>query len=125
MLVDHFAPKADGIKLACIEFLVCGVISLVPALVFEQPSLSALQSAAIPILYTGLLSSAVGYTLQIMGQKNVPPALASLIMSLEAVFAALAGWLLLDQTLQIREMIGCALMFIAIILAQINPKKEK
>lgn len=125
MLVDHFAPKADGIKLACIEFLVCGVISLVPALIFEQPSLSALQSAAIPILYTGLLSSAVGYTLQIMGQKNVPPALASLIMSLEAVFAALAGWLLLDQTLQIREMIGCALMFIAIILAQINPKKEK
>ncbi len=125
MLVDHFAPKVDGIKLACIEFLVCGVISLVPALIFEQPSFSDLQSAAMPILYTGLLSSAVGYTLQIIAQKNVPPALASLIMSLESVFAALAGWLLLQQTLQIREMIGCALMFVAIILAQINPKKEK
>ena len=78
-----------------------------------------------PVLYTGLLSSAVGYTLQIIAQKNVPPALASLIMSLESVFAALAGWLLLNQTLSVREMIGCALMFVAIILAQINPKKEK
>lgn len=125
MLVDHFAPKVDGIKLACIEFFVCGLVSVVPALIFEHPTLSSLQSAAMPVLYTGLLSSAVGYTLQIIAQKNVPPALASLIMSLESVFAALAGWLLLNQTLSVREMIGCALMFVAIILAQINPKKEK
>lgn len=125
MLVDHFAPKVDGVKLACIQFLTCGVVSLVPALIFEHPTIAVLQSAWMPILYLGLVSSAVGYTLQIIGQKNVPPALASLIMSLESVFAVLSGWIILDESLSRREMFGCALMFVAIILAQINPKKEK
>ena len=125
MLVDHFAPKVDGVKLACIQFFTCGVVSLVPALIFEHPTIAVLQSAWMPILYLGLVSSGVGYTLQIVGQKNVPPALASLIMSLESVFAVLSGWLILQETLSKREMLGCALMFIAIILAQINPKKEK
>lgn len=125
MLVDHFAPKVDGVKLACIQFFTCGVVSLVPALIFEHPTLAVIQSAWMPILYLGLVSSGVGYTLQIVGQKNIPPALASLIMSLESVFAVLSGWLILQETLSKREMLGCALMFIAIVLAQINPKKEK
>ncbi len=125
MLVDHFAPKVDGVKLACIQFFTCGVVSLIPALIFEHPTLAVIQSAWMPILYLGLVSSGVGYTLQIVAQKNVPPALASLIMSLESVFAVLSGWLILQETLSKREMLGCALMFIAIILAQINPKKEK
>ena len=125
MLVDHFAPKVDGVKLACIQFFTCGVVSLIPALIFEHPTLAVIQSAWVPILYLGLISSGVGYTLQIVGQKNVPPALASLIMSLESVFAVLSGWIILQETLSKREMLGCALMFIAIVLAQINPKKEK
>ena len=125
MLVDHFAPKVDGVKLACIQFFTCGVVSLVPALIFEQPTLAVLQSAWMPILYLGLVSSGVGYTLQIVGQKNIPPALASLIMSLESVFAVLSGWLILQETLSTREMLGCGLMFVALVLAQINPKKEK
>ena len=79
MLVDHFAPKVDGVKLACIQFFTCGVVSLIPALIFEHPTLAVIQSAWVPILYLGLISSGVGYTLQIVGQKNVPPALASLI----------------------------------------------
>ncbi len=125
MLVDHFAPKLDGIKLACIQFITAGALCVIPAVILEHPTLASLKAALIPILYTGLISSAVGYTLQIIGQKNVPPALASLLMSLESVFAVLAGWVLLNQYLSVPEMIGCALMFVAIILAQINPKKEK
>lgn len=125
LFVDHFVAKVDGVKLACIQFFVCGIVSLVPALIFESPSFEILKAAAGPIIYAGLVSSAIGYTLQILGQKHVSPALASLIMSLESVFAALAGWILLPgETYTNRELIGCVLMFIAITVAQINPKKE-
>lgn len=124
MLVDHYAPKVNGIKLACIQFITAGAVCVIPAIILEHPTWAALQAASMPILYTGLVSSAIGYTLQIIAQKNVSPSLASLIMSLESVFAALAGWIILKQTLSVPEIIGCALMFIAIILAQINTKKE-
>lgn len=124
MLVDHFAPKVDGVKLACVQFFVCGAVCVLPALILEQPTVQVFKDAMFPILYLGLISSGVGYTLQIVAQKHVQPALASLVMSLESVFAVLSGWLILDETLSQREIIGCVLMFAAILLAQIKLKKE-
>jgi len=91
-------------------------------LIFEKPAWAQVRAAWFPILYAGVLSSAVGYTLQIIAQKNVNPTLASLIMSLESVFSALSGWVILGQTLTGRELLGCALMFAAIILAQLPGK---
>ena len=92
--------------------------------VFERPDWASIRAAALPILYAGIMSSGAGYTLQIVGQKGLDPTIASLAMSLESVFSALAGWLLLGQTLTARELCGCALMFAAIVLAQLPEKKR-
>ena len=119
LLVDHFSPRVNGVALSCIQFYVSGVIAAVLALLWESPDLSSIVSAWAPILYAGILSSGVGYTLQVIGQKEVDPVIASLILSLESVFSVLAGWILLKQTLSKREWIGCALMAVAIILAQL------
>ena len=119
LLVDYFSPKADGVKLACIEFFTCGILSAVMMLITETPTWAAVLEAWLPILYAGLFSSAVGYTLQIIAQKSVPPTLASLLMSLESVFSVLAGWVILDQTMTGKELIGCVLVFAAVVLAQI------
>lgn len=119
LLVDHFSPKVDGVKLACIEFFTCGTLSFVMMLITETPTWGSVLEAWVPILYAGLFSSAVGYTLQIVAQKNVPPTLASLLMSLESVFAVLAGWVILGQSMSGRELIGCVLVFAAVLLAQI------
>lgn len=125
MSVDYFAPKCDCIKLACIQFFVCGMICSVIALVTEQPSLAGILEAWLPIAYAGVLSSGVAYTLQIVGQKEMNPTVASLIFSLESVVSVLAGWALLRETLTARELIGCIMMFAAIILAQIPQKSNK
>ena len=93
-------------------------------LIFESPDISAILSAIIPIAYAGILSSAVGYTLQIIAQKNTDPTVASLLMSLESVFAALAGWLLLHQTLSVRELIGCGIVMLAVVIAQLPSKRR-
>lgn len=122
MLVDHFSPHVDGVTLSCIQFFVCGAIAAVGMLLWENPSWSALLTAWMPVLYAGLLSSGVGYTLQIIGQRGMNPTVASLIMSLESVVSVLAGWLLLRQALTLREGIGCVLMFAAIVLAQLPEK---
>ncbi len=119
LVIDRFSPKVDGVRLSAVQFFVAGGLSLIAMLLFEKPDWSSVLAAWFPILYAGVLSSAVGYTLQIIGQKNVNPTLASLIMSLESVFSALSGWLLIGQTLTVLEIMGCALMFIAIILAQL------
>lgn len=119
LTVDHFAPKVDGVKMSCIQFFVCGVLSMVLAFVFETPAISGILENWLPLLYAGALSCGVGYTLQIIGQKNMDPTVASLLMSLESVFSVLAGWVILHQTLSIRELLGCALMFAAIVLAQV------
>ena len=124
LIIDHFSPKVDGVRLSCIQFLVCGVISTVIAFLFEQPNLGAILSGWLPILYAGVMSCGVAYTLQIIGQKNMDPTVASLILSLESVFSVLAGWVLLNQKLSGRELFGCCLMFFAIILAQL-PEKRK
>ena len=123
LVIDHFSPLVDGIKMSCIQFLVCGILSGVPALLFEQPNLSGILAAWLPILYAGVMSSGVAYTLQIVGQKNMNPTVASLILSLESCISVLAGWIILGQHLSSREIFGCVLMFGAIILAQL-PQKE-
>ena len=123
LVIDHFSPLVDGIKMSCIQFLVCGILSGVPALLFEQQNLSGILAAWLPNLYAGVMSSGVAYTLQIVGQKNMNPTVASLILSLESCISVLAGWIILGQHLSSREIFGCVLMFGAIILAQL-PQKE-
>ena len=122
LIIDYFTPKVDGVRMSCIQFFVCGVISTAIAFVFENPSFSAILFGWLPILYAGVLSCGVAYTLQIVGQKNMDPTVASLILSLESVFSVLAGWVILHQTLSMRELFGCVLMFLAIILAQLPEK---
>ena len=123
LIVDYFSPKVDGVEMSCIQFLVCGLLSGIAMLFVEQPQLSEVFLAWKPIAYAGIMSCGVGYTLQIVGQKGMDPTIASLILSLESCISVLAGWLLLGQTLSIREGIGCVAMFAAIILAQL-PAKE-
>lgn len=123
LVVDYFSPKVDGVKMSCIQFLVCGLLSGVVMLFTEQPQLFGVLLAWKPIAYAGIMSCGVGYTLQIVGQKGMDPTVASLILSLESCISVLSGWLLLGQTLSMREGLGCAVMFAAIILAQL-PAKE-
>ena len=108
--------------MSCIEFLVCGILSGIPALIFENPNLTNILQAWMPILYAGILSCGVAYTLQIVGQKGMNPTVASLIMSLESCISVIAGWLILGQNLSSREIFGCVLMFGAIVLAQLPQK---
>lgn len=119
MVVDHFSPLVDGVKMSCIQFFVCGILSGIVMFFVEQPQLSQILSAWLPIGYAGILSCGVAYTLQIVGQKGMNPTIASLIMSLESVVSVLSGWLILHQGLAVKEMIGCAIMFLAIVLAQL------
>ena len=124
LVIDHFTKFVDGVKMACIQFFVCGILSGVQMLVFEEPSVTALLAAWKPILYAGVFSSGVAYTLQIVGQKGMNPTVASLILSLESVVSVLAGLLLLGQGMSRREIFGCVLMFAAIVLAQL-PRREQ
>ncbi len=124
LAVDYFSPKVDGIRLSCIQFFVCGCISLFPMLLFEHPQLIQILQAWQPLAYAGVLSSGVAYTLQIITQKHLNPTVASLLMSLESVFAVLTGWLVLHERLSAKELLGCILVFAAIILAQL-PQKQK
>lgn len=118
LAIDHFSPLVDGVKMSCIQFFVCGALSAIPMLILEHPAVASILRAYIPILYAGVLSSGVAYTLQIIGQKDMNPAVASLILSLESVISALAGWAILGQALSLREMFGCIIMFAAVTLVQ-------
>lgn len=122
LFVDHFSPKVDGLRLASLEFLVAGIVNGIFMLCTETPALSGILSAAVPLLYTGVLSCGIAYTFQIIAQKDAEPTVAALIMSLESVFSAIGGWLILHQILSPRESLGCLLMFAAIILAQLPVK---
>ena len=124
ILVDRLAQDLDGLRLNFVQFLVNGVISCVIMLATETPDLGSILECAFPLMYTGFMSSAVAYSLQIMGQQHLPSAPASLIMSLESVFAALSGWLLLGETMTPIELLGCLLVFAGVILSQL-PQKEK
>lgn len=125
LVIDHFSPMVNGVWLSCIQFFVGGLLSAGCMFIFEQPSLRGILSAALPILYSGVMSSGVAYTLQIVGQKYTDPTVASLIMCMESVFAVLSGWIILGDAMGAREIIGCVLMFAAILLAQIPDEKIK
>ena len=122
--VGAVVPHMDGVRLSCVQFLVCSALSAVGMLLFEAPDWGSILQCWWPIVYAGVFSGGVAYTFQIIGERDVQPTLASLLMSLESVFAALFGWLLLDQTLSARELFGCAVMFAAIILSQL-PERRK
>lgn len=126
LVIDFFSPKADGVALSCIQFFVCGLICTAFAFVLEDVHVSSLLSGALPILYAGVMSCGVAYTLQIVGQKDMNPTVAALILSLESVISVLAGWaayrvgfLTEDQTLTARQILGCIIVFAAVILAQL------
>ena len=124
--VDYFAPKTNGVVLSCLQFFTSGICAMTCAFIFEQPKMTDIVNGIIPLLYVGVMSSGVAYTLQILGQKNADPTIASLIMSLESAVSVLGGWLILHQKLTVKELIGCLLMFIAVIGVQLfDAKKEK
>ncbi len=125
LVIDHFSPRGDSVAISCIQFFTSGTICGIGMFLFENPQISDILAAYVPILYAGVMSCGVAYTLQIVGQKNMDPTVASLILSLESVFSALAGWLLLEQSLSTKELIGCGLVFAAVLLAQMPQKPAK
>lgn len=124
LVIDHFADRVDGVKLSCVQFWTAAVLSGIMMLILEEPDWGRIFEAWVPICYTGIMSCGVAYTLQIVAQKDLNPTVASLIMSLESVVAALSGWLLLNQSMSGREILGCILMFAAIIIAQLPERKK-
>lgn len=124
LTIDYFSPKADGVKLSCIQFFVCALLSGAAMMIFENPNIYSILDAWLPIIYAGAFSCGVAYTLQIVGQKGMNPTIASLILSLESVVSLIAGWIILGQNLSGKELCGCALVFLAIILAQVPPLKK-
>ena len=126
LCIDHFAPKADPIRMSAVQFVIAAIVCGVAAFLLEKPTWGKVASAAIPILYCGILSGAVGYTLQIVGQRYTDPTVASLLMSLESVFAAICGALVLGERMRPRELTGCVVMFVAIVLVQLPvPRRGK
>ena len=118
LVIDRYT-QVDGVRLSRVQLLVAGTVSLVCAAVFEHPQVSAIMAAAVPILYAGICSDGIAYTLQIIGQKTTDATVASIIMSLESVFAALGGWIILSESLSAVELLGCALVFAAVLLSQV------
>lgn len=125
LVIDYFSPKVDGVKMSAIQFFVCGIISVPFMAVLETIDWSNVLDCWLPILYAGIMSCGIAYTLQIIAQKNTEPTVASLILSLESMFALLAGMLLLNEKISLRESIGCIIMFAAIILAQLPSRESK
>lgn len=123
LVVDSFSRRTECVKMSCIQFAVTTVICFAGAFLFEQPTWEAVLTCAVPIIYAGVFSGGVGYTLQILAQRDAEPAVASLLMSLESVFAVLAGWVILGDALSVRELLGCAMMMGGIVLAQLPEKK--
>ncbi len=123
LIVDHFAATADCLKMSVIQIFAAGLLSSVPMFLLETPAITAILEGAWTILYTAIAVTGIAYTLQIFGQRNTDPAVASIIMSLESVFAVISGMLLLNEVLSVREIAGCVLMFIAVIITQL-PQKD-
>ena len=122
---DHFAAHGDPVTISAIQFVTSAVISFILALITESPSMDKVISAIVPILYCGILSGGVGFTLQIVAQKHTEPTVASLLMSLESVFAVIAGMIILNEKMTLEETLGCIIVFIAIIIVQLPQRKSK
>ena len=125
LVIDYFSPKADGVELSCIQFLTAGIVGSIGAAIFEQPHLQSFIDGIIPLAYAGILSSGVAYTLQVIGQKDMDPTVASLILSMESVVSVLAGWIILGQVISSKELFGCVLVFAAVILVQLPDRRIK
>ncbi len=125
LIIDKYSSLVDGVRMSCIQFFIAGLLGVITMLFFEHPKITDILNACTPILYAGIMSSGVAYTLQIIGQRYTSPVLATLIMSLESVFAALSGWIILGEILSLKEFAGCCLVFAAIILAQLPEKNMK
>ena len=125
LVIDHFTQKVDGVELSCVQFLVVTILSAIGMLAAETPSVEALKMCVGPILYLGIFSSGVAYTLQILAQKDSNPTVVSLLLSLESVFAVLAGAVILHDRMSGKEYLGCVLMLIAVVLAQLPGKAPK
>jgi drug/metabolite transporter (DMT)-like permease len=123
-IIGYFSPKVDPIKLASLQFAVCSVLSLLVSLIIETNTWHSIAAAAIPILYAGLASTGIAYTLQVVAQRVIPPSHAAIILSLEAVFAAIGGWLLLAEGLSFRGFLGCALMLAGMVVSQLHARAE-
>lgn len=122
LVIDRYSSKVDCVRMSCVQFAVCTVLSGIAMLILEAPDIGAILDCALPILYAGVMSSGVAYTLQIVGQKYADVIPATLTMSLESVFAALAGWLFLEETMNAPEIVGCLLILAAIVMAQLPMK---
>lgn len=121
IVIDHFNSKgAEPVKMSCVQFFTAGSIMMICMFIFESPALSSIFAAKYTILYAGVMSCGVAYTLQMIGQKYTEPTVATLIMSLESVFAALAGWIILIEQMSIKEFSGCALVFTAVVASQLD-----
>ena len=122
IVVDHFSSKVNAVKMSCVQFLVMGLLSMIPMLLLETPVVSNIIECKVPLFVTGILTCGIAYTLQIYGQKHTVPVVASLILCLESVFAVLVGFLILGETMTAKEIVGCILMITAVIIA--NTKRE-
>lgn len=124
LVIDRFCQKVNNVALSCMQFFVAGGLSIICMFIFEEPKTDEIMSAWLPLLYAGVMSSGVAFTVQIFGQRYTPePAVASILLCTESVFAVLFGWLLLKQMLSPRELFGCLIMFIAIIISQLPVEK--
>ncbi len=122
LLIDYFSPRVEGVRMSAIQFAVAAVLCAGPMLIGEAPTLADISAAGVTIAYAGIMSSGVAYTIQIIAQRDADPTISSLILSLESVFAVLAGWLLLNQHLSSKELLGCGVVFVAVIIAQLPDK---
>ena len=119
LIIDYFSPKCNAIKFTCIQFFTTGILSFIFMLIFSSPDIESVKGAIIPLLYAGILSCGFGYTIQVICQQDLSPVVASLIMSLESVFSVIAGFVILGQSLSFREILGCLMVFAAVIYVQL------
>ncbi len=124
-IIAKYSPVCEPVALSCVQFFVCFILSLVLSLIFEAPSFSNIASGWVSILYAGLLSSGVGYTMQIAAQKNINETVASLILSLESVFSAVFGFLVLGQQMNAKQLLGCVIVFACVVISQVNLKPHQ
>jgi drug/metabolite transporter (DMT)-like permease len=125
MVIDHFSPKTNGVKLSCIQFLFAGAVGMVLMFIFENPTIPAILASATPILYAGIMSCGIAYTLQVVAQADAEPTEASLILCLESVFSVITGAIILGESMPMRGYIGCALIFGAVVLSQLPSKEDR
>lgn len=125
LLVGYYAPKIDNLKISAFQFAICSIFSLIAAFIFETPNIEGILLAAIPILYGGLFSVGIAYTLQVIGQRKAHPAPAAIILSMETVFAVLGGWWLLNESVDAKTLAGCSLMLAGMVLAQVKLQKVR